>query len=280
MTVVAFLGPVGTFTEAAVFAFAKDKLFTAVELLPVANPAAAAQAVRAGAADYAVLAIENSIDGAVTQSFDALAEGGVQIRAEVDLPIAFSVMVTPGHTGKILKFSSHPVGYQQIKGWVAQHYPEAEFVPASSNAAAAEMVAKGLVDAAAAPHRAAEIWGLETIAEGVADRKDSRTRFVAISKPAISPRTGADRTSVVFTLPNAPGTLVRALNEFASRGVDLSRIESRPTRKEFGQYSFSVDLIGHLEDAPVAAALAALQAQAETITYLGSWPRVTAETTI
>lgn len=206
-TTIAFLGPAGTFTEAAVHKFAAH--MPEVETMPVGSPSEAVAAVRAEQAEYACVAIENSVDGAVTTTFDALVEGEpVQIYREVDIPVAFSIMTRPD-AEDIKRLSTHPVAFQQIRGWVKEHLPEVEFVPASSNAAAAEAVARGDADAAAAPARAAEIFGLETIAQGVADIKGAATRFVLVGRPGKpTARTGQDRTSVIFTLPNEPGSLV------------------------------------------------------------------------
>ena len=273
-TTIAFLGPAGTFTEAAVHKFAAH--LPQVETMPVGSPSEAVAAVRAGHAEYACVAIENSVDGAVTTTFDAIVEAEpVQIYREVDIPVAFSIMTRPGK-GDIRRLSTHPVAFQQIRGWVKHNLPEVEFVPASSNAAAAEAVARGDADAAAAPARAAEIFGLEIIAQGVADVEGAATRFVLVGRPARpTARTGQDRTSVIFTLPNEPGSLVGALQDLAHRGVDLSRIESRPTRETFGTYRFYVDLIGHIEDQPVAEALRALWLRTEVLLFLGSWPAAT-----
>ncbi|MBD0852942.1 prephenate dehydratase [Corynebacterium striatum] len=274
-TKIAFLGPAGTFTEAAMQQLSVH--FEQVEPLPVSSPSEALAAVRAGVADFACVAIENSVDGAVTAAFDALVEGErVQVYREVDLPVVFSIMVRPGmQLGDVATFATHPVAYQQVRGWLKENLSGVKFVPASSNGAAAQAVAQGEIDAAAAPARAAELFGLDTLADGVADVADATTRFVLVG-PAGKPtaRTGHDKTSVIFTLPNEPGSLVGALEEFAHRGVDLSRIESRPTRKTFGTYRFHVDLIGHIEDQPVAEALRAVWLRAEELMFVGSWPSV------
>lgn len=281
-TTVAYLGPAGTFTEAALLKLSLTGVFGPGEVLPLAvsSPAQALDAVRRGEADFACVAIENSVDGPVTPTFDALSAGeGVQIYREVDLDIAFSIMVRPGtELSRIRTLATHPVGYQQVKGWMAEHVPAAEYVPASSNAAGAEAVAEGRADAAAAPARAAALFGLENIADDIADFTGATTRFVAVGPRGVpTPRTGNDRTSVVFSLPNEPGTLVNALTEFAQRGVDLSRIESRPTRKKLGSYNFHIDLIGHIDDIPLAEALRALWLRTEDLTFLGSWPAETGE---
>lgn len=279
---VAYLGPAGTFTEAAVLKFAARGAFpgtagaadTAPETLPLGSPTEVLDAVRAGRAAFGVIAIENSVDGPVTQAFDALAAGEVQIYDELDLDIAFTVMARPGTAlADVRRLASHPVGYQQVRGWLAAHAPGVEFVPGASNGAAARMVAEGEVDAAAAPARAADLFGLDRLAEGIADVKGASTRFVLVGPPGRPPaRTGRDRTSVAFRLPNTPGTLVGALGEFAQRGVNLTRIASRPTRELMGTYVFYADMAGHIDDAPVGEALRALWLRAEHIAFLGSWP--------
>lgn len=276
-TTVAYLGPPGTFTEAALLRFAADGAFGGEDTtgLPVNSPREALDAVRTGRAHYACVAIENSVDGAVTSTFDALVDdGGVQVYHELELEIAFSIMVRPGtQPAEITTLATHPVAHQQVRQWMERHLPQASFVAASSNAAAAEAVAEGRVDAAAAPDRAAHLFGLDVLAADVADVRGARTRFVLVGPRGVpTPRTGNDTTSVVFNLPNEPGTLVGALTEFAQRGVDLSRIESRPTRRVFGTYNFYVDLVGHIDDVPVAEALRALWLRAEDITFLGSRP--------
>ena len=213
----------------------------------------------------------------MTSTTDALIEApGVQIYGETELEISFAIMTRPGETlASATSFATHPVGYQQVRRWMATQVPAAQFRAASSNAAAAELVASGEVDVAAAPRRAADLFGLEIHAEGVADIEAARTRFVLVGPAgAPTPRTGNDRTFVVFQLPNEPGTLVGALQEFAFRGVDLSRIESRPTKATRNTYNFFVDLVGHIDDAPLAEALRNLYLRASAIDFLGSWPRV------
>ncbi|MBI9001182.1 prephenate dehydratase [Corynebacterium sp. CCM 9185] len=276
-TVVAYLGPEGTFTESALLEFQRRGCFGPGDIakLPVESPHEALNAVRSGAAQYACVAIENSVDGPVTHTFDALADGaGVRIFAETEIEISFSVMVRPGTSaGEVRTFTTHPVARQQVRNWTDRAFPDAEFVPASSNAAAAKAVAEGHADAAVAPHRAAEIFALDVIAENVIDVPGARTRFVVVGGIHTPPApTGNDRTAVVFTLPNTPGALVSALTVFSSRDIDLSRIESRPTRTELGTYRFHVDIAGHIEDRKVAEAFQALGKIAEGLTYLGSWP--------
>lgn len=273
---IAYLGPSGTFTEAALWEFvARGALPQPEATLPVRSPNEAVRAVGDGTADAAVVAIENSVDGPVTPTFDALAAvPGVQIRAELDLSIAFALMTKQGKkVGEARRIATHPVAFQQVKGWLAQHAPEAEFVAASSNAAAASMVANGEADLAAAPARAAEVYDLEIQADGIADVAGARTRFVVVTEVAEPPApTGADRSSVVFELENVAGSLVGALTEFSLREVDLCRIESRPVADGLGTYRFYVDVRGHIADEPVAEALKALHPRCEQLRFLGSWP--------
>lgn len=274
-TRIAYLGPAGTFTEEAATRFA----FANPEYIPVDSPAAALQAVEGGEAEYAVVAIENSVDGAVTSTSDALVDAPhTQIVGETELAIAFSIMTRPGISlSDASTFTTHPVAYQQVKRWVGEHIPGAAFVPAASNGAAAKQVAEGGADVAAAPERAASVFGLEVHARGVADLATARTRFVLVAKQQKPPApTGNDRTSLVFQAPNEPGTLVAILQEFAYRGVDLSRIESRPTREAPNTYNFFVDLVGHIEEAPVAEALRGVYLRASQVRFLGSWPRAVA----
>ncbi|MDO5731151.1 prephenate dehydratase [Corynebacterium sphenisci] len=277
MTTVTFLGPAGTFTEAALrdMAGVAPLAGAGLDPVPVDSPAAALGAVRRGAADYACVAIESSVDGPVTSTFDALTAGPeLQIYRETEIDVAFSILVRPGaDAAAVRSFAAHPVALPQVRQWLDAHLPGVELHHASSNAAAAHRVAEGAVDACAAPARAGELLGLAELAADVADVRGARTRFVLVGRPGPVPaRTGRDRTGVSFTLPNRPGTLLDALTEFAVREVNLSRIESRPTREAMGAYRFHVDIIGHLADAPVRGALAALHRRAEDLRFLGSWP--------
>ena len=169
--------------------------------------------------------------------------------------------------------AAFPVAAAQVRQWLAAHLADAELRPAYSNADAARQVADGQVDAAVTSPLAAIRYGLSTLAEGVVDESNARTRFVLVGPPGPPPaRTGADRTSVVLRIDNAPGALVAALAEFGIRGIDLTRIESRPTRTELGTYVFFLDCVGHIDDDAVAEALKALHRRCADVRYLGSWP--------
>lgn len=277
MSRVAYLGPEGTFTEAALLQMAAARLIPgASEFTPVACDSAdgALAAVRAGAADYACAPIENSIDGSVVPTMDSLALGApLQIFAEHTLDVAFSIVVRAGtQAADVRTVAAYPVAAAQVKQWLGTHLPAASTVAATSNAAAAHDVAEGRADAGVSTALAAQRLGLASLADGVVDEPNARTRFILAGRPAPPPaRTGIDRTSIVLRLDNVPGALVAAMAEFAIRDIDLTRIESRPTRVEMGTYVFFLDCIGHIDDEPVAEALRALHRRCSDVRYLGSW---------
>jgi prephenate dehydratase len=272
---VAYLGPEGTFTEAALLQMAAAKLLPVTEFEPfaAASPAAALEMVRAGDADYACVPIENSIEGSVLPTLDSLAAGSlVQIFAEFTLDIAFTIAAR-SDVAAPTSIAAYPVARAQVARWVAENMPGAKFQTAESNAAAAVDVAEGRADAAVTTELATTRYGLTPLATGVIDEPNARTRFVLTGQPGPPPhRTGADRTSVVLRLDNVPGALVSAMTEFAIRDIDLTRIESRPTRVELGTYIFFLDCVGHIDDDPVAQALKALHRRCTDVRYLGSWP--------
>ncbi len=279
MTRIAYLGPQGTFTEAALLKIAADGFVPgrephAAQPLPVESTPAALDAVRDGAADYACVPIENSIDGSLAPTLDSLAIGSpLQIYAETTLDVAFTIVVQPGRGAtEVRTLAAFPVAAAQVRRWLTANLPAAELKPAYSNADAAQQVADGRVDAAVTSPLAAAQRGLTVVAEGVVDESNARTRFVLIGQPGRpSARTGADRTAVVLRIENVPGALLQALTEFGMRGIDLTRIESRPTRTGLGTYMFFVDCVGHIDDEAVAEALMALYRRCADVRYLGSW---------
>ncbi len=248
-----------------------------VERVPLPSPTATLDAVRAGAVDAAVVPIESSVEGSVPPTLDALAVGArLQILAETEIEVAFSILGAPGVAlADVRSVRAYPIAAGQVRSWLEANMPDAEVQFASSNAAAARDVADGLADAAVSTALAGEMFGLPTLAGGVADVENARTRFVLVGRPRSAPaRTGADRTALVLMPNNEPGALLAALSEFGIRGIDLTRIESRPTRTEFGTYRFYVDCVGHIDDAAVAEALGALHRKMK-LRFLGSWPVAT-----
>lgn len=278
MARIAYLGPEGTFSEAALLTMTAGGLVPGrgeAEPQPTESTRAALEAVRCGAADFACVPIENSIEGSVLPTLDSLAAGPpLQIYAELTLDVAFSIVVRPGVSAEQVRtVAAFPVAAAQVRHWLAEHLPRAELVPANSNSAAARDVADGRVDAGVSTGLAARRYGLAALAAEVVDEPNARTRFVLVGCPGRPPaRTGADRTSVVLQIDNAPGALVAAMNEFGIRDIDLTRIESRPTRTELGTYIFFLDCVGHIEDSAVAETLKALRRRCADVRYLGSWP--------
>ncbi|MDV3123823.1 prephenate dehydratase [Mycobacterium sp. 21AC1] len=278
---IAYLGPEGTFTEAALLQMVAQRMVppsavTGADVTPVSTDStpAALAAVRDGRADYACVPIENSIEGSVLPTLDSLATGPpLQIYAELTLDVSFAIVVRPGHRDTVGTVAAFPVAAAQVRRWLDANLPDATLVPAISNAAAAQDVAEGRADAGVSTRRAAERWGLDTLAVDVVDEANARTRFVLVGPPGPPPAaTGTDRTSVVLRLDNVPGALVSAMTELSIRDIDLTRIESRPTRTELGTYMFFLDWVGHIDDGPVAEALKALHRRCADVRYLGSWP--------
>jgi prephenate dehydratase len=272
-----YLGPEGTFTEAALLTLPSA---AGARLVPFAGVAAALQAVRAGAVDAAMVPLENSIEGVVTATLDDLATGQpLVIAAEVQLPVSFALMARPGTArADVRRVATHPHAEAQTRQWVAAHLPGVEVVAAPSTAAAAASVAEsgGPADAAIAAPLAAVVYGLEVLDDGVADNPGAETRFVLVTRPAPPPEpTGADKTSLVLLMAeDHPGALLEMLTEFSVRGVNLTRIESRPTGGGLGSYFFSIDAEGHIDDARVGEALMGLRRVCAEVRYLGSYPRV------
>ena len=273
---VAYLGPRGTFSQAALIEMAALGILSGgAEELDTSSTPGALEAVRNGAAEYACVPIENSIEGSVLPTLDSLAFGRpLQIFGELTLDVAFSIVVAEHTTADdVRRVAAFPMAAAQVQRWLAAHLPNAAIVAASSNAAAAEDVVAGRADAGVSTALAAELYGLASLADGVVDEPNARTRFVLAGPPGAPPeRTGADRTSVVLRLDNVPGALVSAMTEFAVRDIDLTRIESRPTRTELGTYVFFLDCVGHIDDTPVSEALKALHRRCADVRYLGSWP--------
>ncbi|WP_420041349.1 prephenate dehydratase [Gordonia sp. MP11Mi] len=281
MPVFAYFGPAGTFTEMALDAIlAARSDADSADKRALGSPLAVIAAVRAGEADFGCVPIESSLEGAVPATMDALVphdgQTRVQAYAEVALDIAFRVAARePIADDAVTTIAAYPVASAQVRRSVAEKFPNAEFVIATSNAGAAADVEAGRADAAVTTAAAAALHDLVTLADGVADADDAVTRFLLLGPPGPPPPpTGADRTSVILDLPNTPGSLVSAMNEFAMRGIDLTRIESRPRGAGApGQYRFYLDACGHVNDAAIGEALRALHRAAENVIYLGSWPK-------
>jgi prephenate dehydratase len=269
-----YLGPRGTFTEAAVRALDRTP---EPDALSCPSIQAALDAVRSGQAELGVVPIESSVEGAVTATLDELAVGTeLVICAEVLVPVEFALLARPGTAlADVRVVGGHPVAQPQCRHWLAANLPHASWQPAASNSDAAMQVAEGHLDAALAGVFAAELYGLEALATGVHDRDEAVTRFVAVRQPGPPPaRTGADKTSVVaFLADDHPGALMDILGQFAFRGVNLTRIESRPTGDGIGRYCFFIDCEGHVAQARVGEALMGLRRVCSAVRFLGSYPQ-------
>ncbi|MFI6153831.1 prephenate dehydratase [Kitasatospora sp. NPDC051170] len=269
-----YLGPAGTFTEAALHTLPEA---ATRELVPLSSVALTLDAVRNGDASGAFVPIENSVEGAVTATNDELASGApLMIYREVLLPITFALLVRPGtELSEIKTVTSHPVAQPQVRRWMATNLPEAVWESAASNADGARLVAEGRYDGAFAGEFAAPIYGLDPLVKDIADAKTATTRFVLVGRPGrISSATGADKTSLVAWLPDDhPGALLELLQEFAVRGVNLMRIESRPTGEGLGSYCFLIDCEGHLSERRVGEAMMGLKRICPQVRFLGSYPR-------
>ncbi|MGY1697216.1 prephenate dehydratase [Geodermatophilus sp. SYSU D00814] len=274
----AYLGPEGTFAEAAL-----SRAVAPGEGVrqPAASVAAALAAVRAGEADAALVPLENSVEGSVPATMDGLAEGDrLVVTREVFLTVSFVLAARPGATlDAVGSVVSHPHALAQTARTLAGLLPGVPALPASSTAAAARAVAEGAHDAAVCAPIAAERYGLVPLAEDVADHPGAVTRFVLVSRPGALPvPTGNDKTSLVVVVADRTGALLDVLREFAVRGISLTRIESRPTRDRLWVYSFSLDCEGHVAEARVGEALAALHRVCEDVRFLGSYPRADGRT--
>lgn len=273
-----YLGPSGTFTEAALLTVpgALD-----AARVPATSVPDALERLRNGDADAAMVPIENSVEGGVTATLDAIAAGGADLRIirEVLVPITFVLVARPGVSLEDIRtVSTHTHAWAQVRAWAAANLPGVDYVPGSSTAAAALGLLHenpGYQAAVCSPTVAQQHPELEVLAHNIGDNKNAVTRFVLVArnKPAPAP-TGADKTTLVIPLPqDRPGALLDLLEQFSTRGINLSRIESRPTGEFLGSYFFSIDIDGHLHDARVRDALRGIHRVSPGVQYLGSYPR-------
>ncbi len=273
-----YLGPRGTFCEMALQGWtdAPD-----AEQVPFGSVGAALAALSAGEIDAAMVPIENSVEGGVSATLDALSVGdGLFIVGEVLVPVTFVLAARPGMSvDRIGAVGTHSHAWAQVRSWMEGNLPEAAYVPTLSTAAAAAALTPSAdpapFEACVCAPVAASNHGLAVLAEGIGDNPRAVTRFVLVSsRGQIPARTGADKTSVVlYQRDDHPGGLLELLEQFAARGVNLTRLESRPTGDAMGSYCFSIDFEGHLEDERVADTLMGLKRVCAQVRYLGSYHR-------
>lgn len=279
METISYLGPAGTFTEAAL-KLAPEA--AGKRWKPVSNVLEGLHDVQLGTSVAAMIAVENSIEGGVTASQDALATiPGLRIAGEYIVPIRFALAVRPGTTlDRVRTVAAHPVAYGQCRRWLQRMLPAHAHLPAASNVASAELLfdEKAGADAAITPITIRDQVEVELLHEDIQDNPTARTRFALVTtRTDVPPRTGRDKTSLIVELPEErPGGLMAMLEQFATRGINLSMITSRPIPERPGRYRFVVDIDGHLHDARVADALLGLRRYSPSVTYLGSYPRAVA----
>jgi len=266
---VAYLGPQGTFSEQAV----RKHFGHAVTAEPAASIDEAFRSAESGATQFAVAPVENSTDGAVGRTLDLLLTTPLRICGEVDLRVRQNLLSRMKGTKEIRKIYSHAQSLAQCNGWLGQNVPKAERIPVVSNAEAARLAAKEKGVAAIAGEAAAALYKLKVLARGIEDDPNNTTRFLVLGPVDPAP-TGRDRTSLVMSAENKPGSVHALLSPIAANGVSMSRIESRPARARAArwEYVFFIDIEGHQSDTRVAAAIGELKQRAPFLKVLGSYP--------
>lgn len=272
MTRYAFLGPAGTFSEEALYTLGIDDL----EPIECTSIPEVFEAVERGRADAGVVPIENSIEGSVPATLDALAfDTQLEIQSELVLDVHFCVVVAPGaKLADVTSVVAHPQASGQCRRWLERNLPGRPVVAANSNAEAVQMAVATPGVAALGPAIAAQLYGGEVLESRVEDYAGNQTRFVVIGR-GLRDRSGKDKTSLaLFMKKDKPGALLMILSEFAYGDINLTKIQSRPTKRQLGDYMFFVDLEGHVDDAHVKTALDCLRLKLREVKVLGSYPRV------
>ena len=276
MTRLAYLGPPGTFTEEALLQSPEG---AAAEPIPLQTVPEVIAAVEAGDVDGGMVPIENSIEGSVNVTLDTLAfdATGIVIQREIVLPVRHALLARPGvGIEDIVVVVSHPHATAQCRKFLAETLPKADVRAANSTAEAAQIVSeRGPIEpwAAIGTQLAGSLYGLETLAPDIEDRRENSTRFVLVGREAVPP-TGDDKTSVVcFIEKDRPGALLAILHEFSDRGINLTKLESRPTKERLGEYCFFIDVEGHIDDTNVGHAIQGLRTKILDVKVMGSYAR-------
>jgi len=271
---VGFLGPAGTFTEQALLS---EPTFAEMERVEYGSIPEVLDGVSSEQVAWGIVPIENALEGSVNITLDALIfDHRLRMQREIVIPIVMCLVAPSGmRIDQVQRVVSMPVASAQCRRFLAKHLPTTERVAVNSTALAARMVAEASdgKSAAISTSLAAQISGLDVLAEGIEDFHGNETRFVAVTTGGIPAPTGHDKSSIaVFQAKDRPGSLLSILHEFEVRGLNLTRIESRPTRKALGDYCFIIDLQGHIADETVADALRALRSKNADLLFLGSFP--------
>ena len=265
---VVYLGPAGTHTHLA----STRHFGTSVRVLPKENIQAIFEAVEGEKADFGVAPIENSTEGSVDQTLDLLMDSQVKICGEVLLKVSHDLLSQAANPEDLQLITSHPQALGQCRQWLGQHYPRVPLVEAVSTAKAAERAAGDRTVGAIATALAGQLYGLKVIASQIEDHSQNYTRFLVLGRKICGP-TGKDKTSVLFFISHVPGSLYGALDAFSKKGVNLTKIESRPIKGRPWEYVFFVDFEGHAEDPTIVEAMTELQKNTLFMKLLGSYPR-------
>lgn len=265
---VAFLGPPATFTHAA----ALQQFGLSAQLVAQKSIPAVFDDVARGRAPYGVVPVENSTEGVVSHTLDMFMESELKINAEILLEISHDLLSRSGRLADVKKIVSHPQALAQCRHWLEENLPDIPLVDVASTALAAQMVVEDESAAAIASDMAASLYGLRTVRKKIEDNPNNFTRFLVIGKntPEAS---GKDKTSIMFSVKDEPGILYRMLEPFSQRGINLSKIESRPMKKKAWEYIFFLDMEGHIDDPQVTQAVQELRAYCQFLKVLGSYPR-------
>lgn len=264
---VAYLGPAGTFSELAMI----RQFGSGVHGEPCVSIDEVFRSAEAGSADFAIVPVENSTEGAVSRSLDLLLVTPLRILAEVSVPVRHHLLSVSGTLEGIKRIVSHPQTFGQCAGWLNLHHPTLARVSVASNAEAARLAANDPATAAIAGENAATLYGLQIAASHIQDDPQNRTRFVVLGRQQTQP-TGRDKTSLILSVPNKAGAVYHMLTPLAQHGVSMTRFESRPAKLGAWEYYFYVDIEGHERDPKVATALAALREVCAYYKSLGSYP--------
>ena len=276
---VGYLGPAGTFTEQAIYS---QPDLASMNHRPINSIIDVLQAVESREVDLGLVAIENMIEGSVTATLDALAfDTDLFIQREIVIDVNLNLLARRGVTPEsVERIRSYPVAHAQCREYLAKHLPNAVFEASNSTADAARSLADShdRITAAIAPLRSADVYGLEVLAADIADHAENQTRFVLVGADIVAAPTGHDKTSmVIYQRSDVPGSLIGILGEFAARAINLTSLQSRPTKASLGQYCFLIDCEGHIADEVVADALRNLKMKTTRVKFLGSYPSAAAD---
>ncbi|MEE4252437.1 MAG: prephenate dehydratase [Desulfuromusa sp.] len=264
---VAFLGPQSTFTHMA----AMVQFGLSAQLVPLKSIPAVFEEVERGRAHYGVVPVENSTEGVVNHTLDMFFDSELQMIAEVMLEISHNLLSKSGNLQKISKIVSHPQPLAQCRHWLETNMADTPLLDVASTAAAAQMAAEDESVAAIASHAAAIQYDLQVVKAKIEDNPHNYTRFLVIGKKTPD-KSGADKTSIMFSVKDEPGILYRMLEPFSKRQINLAKIESRPMKQKAWEYIFFLDLIGHVDDPEITAAIDELRGYCHFLKILGSYP--------